>query len=100
MNQWLTGWKAEFPYLVESPSQTLQQVNKHLHAAFNKFFRNKAEFPKPNGIACFAILSDGTFYALLNSFKKREQRLKKYQRRMAHKTKYAEFHPLIPTVKG
>ncbi|MEJ2692139.1 MAG: acyl-CoA dehydrogenase C-terminal domain-containing protein, partial [Candidatus Thiodiazotropha sp.] len=39
--------------------------------------------PKPNGIACFAILSDGTFYALLNSFKKREQRLKKYQRRMA-----------------
>jgi transposase len=47
MNQWLTGWKAEFPYLVESPSQTLQQVNKHLHTAFNKFFRNKAEFPKP-----------------------------------------------------
>lgn len=39
------------------------------------------------GIARFATLSDGTFIAPLNSFKKHEQRLAKYQRRMARKVK-------------
>jgi putative transposase len=39
------------------------------------------------GVARFATLSDGTFIAPLASFKKHEQRLAKYQRRMARKVK-------------
>jgi putative transposase len=39
------------------------------------------------GIAHFATMSDGTYIAPLNSFKKHEQRLAKYQRRMARKVK-------------
>ncbi|ABM35932.1 RNA-guided endonuclease InsQ/TnpB family protein [Polaromonas naphthalenivorans] len=39
------------------------------------------------GIARFATMSDGSFALPLNSFKKREQRLKKYQRRMSRKVK-------------
>ena len=39
------------------------------------------------GVANFATLSDGTFVKPLNSFKKHEQRLKKYQRRMSRKVK-------------
>ncbi len=41
------------------------------------------------GIARFATLSDGTYYAPLNSFKKHQQRLAKYQRCMARKTKFS-----------
>jgi putative transposase len=41
------------------------------------------------GIARFATLSDGTFIAPLASFKKHEQRLAKYQRRMSRKTKFS-----------
>ncbi|RDU97674.1 RNA-guided endonuclease InsQ/TnpB family protein [Trinickia dinghuensis] len=39
------------------------------------------------GVVRFATLSDGTFIAPLSSFKKHEQRLAKYQRRMARKVK-------------
>lgn len=39
------------------------------------------------GIARFATLSDGAFLAPLNSFKRHQQRLARYQRRMARKVK-------------
>lgn len=42
------------------------------------------------GIARFATLSDGSFIAPLGSFKKHEQRLKKYQRRMSRKVKFSK----------
>jgi putative transposase len=59
--------------------------------------RREVEQPVPHGhavgidvgIARFATLSDGTFVAPLNSFKKHEQRLAKYQRRMSRKTKFS-----------
>ena len=41
------------------------------------------------GIARFATLSDGSFIAPLNSFKKHEQRLARYQRRMSRKVKFS-----------
>jgi putative transposase len=41
------------------------------------------------GIARFATLSDGSHVDPLNSFKKHEQRLAKYQRRMSRKTKFS-----------
>jgi len=46
MNQWLKDFKEQFSYLAESPSQTLQQVNKNLHGAFKKFFKKDADYPK------------------------------------------------------
>ena len=42
------------------------------------------------GIARFATLSDGTFVAPLNSFKKHEQRLARYQQRMSRKVKFSK----------
>ncbi|MBC3893129.1 transposase, partial [Undibacterium sp. LX40W] len=39
------------------------------------------------GIVRFATMSDGSFVAPLNSFKKHQQRLARYQRRMSHKAK-------------
>ena len=42
------------------------------------------------GITRFATLSDGTFYAPLNSFKKHAQRLARYQRRMSRKVKFSK----------
>ncbi len=41
------------------------------------------------GIARFATLSDGTFYAPLNSFKRHETRLRKAQQAMSRKTKFS-----------
>ncbi len=41
------------------------------------------------GIARFATMSDGSFVAPLNSFKKHQQRLARYQRRMSRKVKYS-----------
>ena len=41
------------------------------------------------GIARFATLSDGTFYAPLNSFKRHETALRKAQQAMSHKTKFS-----------
>jgi putative transposase len=42
------------------------------------------------GISRFATLSNGDFIAPLNSFKKHQQRLAKYQRRMSRKVKFSE----------
>lgn len=42
------------------------------------------------GIVRFATMSDGSFIAPLGSFKKHEQRLKKYQRRMSRKVKFSK----------
>ena len=41
------------------------------------------------GIARFATFSDGSYIAPLNSFKRKEAKLAKYQRRMAHKQKFS-----------
>ncbi|MEN9503373.1 MAG: hypothetical protein RI964_2658 [Pseudomonadota bacterium] len=41
------------------------------------------------GIARFATFSDGSYIAPLNSFKSKEAKLAKYQRRMAHKQKFS-----------
>lgn len=41
------------------------------------------------GITRFATLSDGTYYAPLNSFKRHQQRLAHYQQRMSRKTKFS-----------
>ena len=41
------------------------------------------------GIARFATLSDGSFYAPLSSFKRHEARLRKAQRAMSRKTKFS-----------
>ena len=42
------------------------------------------------GIVRFATMSDDSFIAPLGSFKKHEQRLAKYQRRMSHKVKFSK----------
>ncbi|EQD66230.1 protein containing Transposase (probable), IS891/IS1136/IS1341 [mine drainage metagenome] len=42
------------------------------------------------GIARFATLSDGTFIEPLNSFKKHEARLRRYQRAMSRKVKFSK----------
>lgn len=42
------------------------------------------------GIARFATLSDGSYVAPLNSFKKQEARLARYQRRMSRKVKFSK----------
>lgn len=60
--------------------------------------RRDVETPLPQGgivgidmgIARFATLSDGSHFAPLNSFKKHQQRLTKYQRRMAKKVKFSK----------
>ena len=41
------------------------------------------------GVARFATMSDGSFIAPLNSFKKHQQRLARYQRRMSRKVKFS-----------
>lgn len=59
--------------------------------------RRKVETGQPQGgivgldmgIARFATLSDGSHYDPLNSFRKHQQRLKRYQRRMARKVKFS-----------
>jgi putative transposase len=42
------------------------------------------------GVARFATLSDGSFVAPLNSFKKQEARLRRYQRAMSRKTRFSK----------
>ena len=46
MNNWLPSFKQEFPYLCDSPSQTLQQVTKDLAGAYKNFFEKRADFPQ------------------------------------------------------
>jgi len=42
----LPEWKKEFPWLKESPSQTLQHVLKNLERAYKNFFEKRADFPR------------------------------------------------------
>jgi putative transposase len=59
--------------------------------------RREVETPLPKGgvvgidmgIARFATLSDGTFYAPLNSFKRHQDRLRKAQQAMSRKVKFS-----------
>ena len=172
MNNWLPTWKEEFPFLQNSPAQTLQQVMADLGRGYKNFFEKRAAHPvfkkkgrssnrfrfpdgkqftvdQPNGriklpklgwiryrnsrdmlgtaknitvssnggkwlvsiqterevepaipastssigidvgIARFATMSDGSFVAPLNSFKKHQERLARYQRRMSRKVKFS-----------
>lgn len=45
MNNWLPSWKLEFPFLRESPAQTLQQVMDDLARGYKNFFEKRAEHP-------------------------------------------------------
>ena len=45
MNNWLPAWKTEYPYLTESPSQTLQQVMGDLAQGYRNFFEKRADHP-------------------------------------------------------
>jgi putative transposase len=45
MNYWIPEWKKEFPFLRESPAQTLQQVMENLAKAYEKFFKKTADHP-------------------------------------------------------
>jgi len=170
MNGWLLDWKKEFPFLSESPSQTLQQVMGDLAQGYKNFFEKRADhlvfkkkgksadsfrFPQgfkldqsnsriflPKlgwiryrnsrdilgvaknitvsanggkwfasiqtereveqqrhpatsivgidvGISRFATLSDESYIKPLNTFRKHEIQLAKYQRRMSHIKKHS-----------
>ena len=172
MNYWLPKWKKEFPFLRESPAQTLQQVMENLAKGYEKFFKKTADHPtfkkkgksadsfrfpdakqfiideannriklpklgwiryrnsrdiqgvpknitvsasagkwyfsvqtareveQPQhpstsiigidvGITRFATLSDATYINPLNTFRKHEIKLAKYQRRMSHIKKHS-----------
>ncbi len=45
MNNWLPAWKEEFPFLRESPAQTLQQVMENLAQGYKRFFKKTADHP-------------------------------------------------------
>ena len=170
MNYWIPEWKKEFPFLCESPAQTLQQVMENLAKGYEKFFKKTADHPvfkkkgkssdsfrfpqgfeidqvnsriklpklgwihyrnsreilglaknitiscvagkwyasiqtereveqeaHPSstivgidvGIARFATMSDGSHIEPLNSFKKHQKRLARYQRAMSRKVKFS-----------
>lgn len=46
MNRLLTQLKKEYPWLTESPNQSLQQVCKDLSDAFKNLFKHRADKPK------------------------------------------------------
>jgi putative transposase len=62
--------------------QTEREVDPPLHPASSSIGIDV-------GIARFATMSDGSFVAPLNRFKKHQQRLAKYQRRMSSKVKFS-----------
>ncbi|NHZ38526.1 RNA-guided endonuclease InsQ/TnpB family protein, partial [Massilia rubra] len=75
--------------------QTQREVNGERHSGTEKIL---PEQPLPTatsaigidvGIARFATMSDGSFVAPLNSFKKHQQNLARYQRRMSRKVKFS-----------
>jgi len=57
MNYWLAEWKTAFPFLMLSPSQTLQQVATDLANAYKNFFEKRAAFPvfKKKGVSKSSI---------------------------------------------
>lgn len=172
MCKWLPEWKAQLPWLKESPSHTLQKALKDVDRAYKNFFEGRASFPRfkrkgmsdsfqefdqncfkvdcatsriqlpkigwvrfrnsrvalgqaksitvsqnggkwfasiqterevpqpvptattaigiDMGIARFASMSDGTYIEPLSSFKKHEDRLRRYQRAMSRKKKFSK----------
>lgn len=46
MNHWLPKWKQEYPFLRDSPAQTLHQATKDLERAYKNFFEKRADFPQ------------------------------------------------------
>ena len=42
----LPQWKGELPWLKAAPSQSLQQLLKHLEAGFRNFFAKRTDFPR------------------------------------------------------
>ncbi len=62
--------------------QTQREVAQPLHTATTAIGIDV-------GIARFATMSDATYLAPLNSFKKHQQRLARYQRRMSRKIKFS-----------
>ncbi|MDD1649058.1 MAG: transposase [Methylococcaceae bacterium] len=62
--------------------QTEREVNPPMH-------HSTAAVGIDMGVARFATLSDGTFYAPLNSFKRHETALRKAQQGMSRKTKFS-----------
>jgi len=63
--------------------QTEREVKRPLHTSTTSIGIDV-------GIARFATLSNGDYIAPLNSFKKHQQRLAKYQRRMSRKVKFSK----------
>jgi putative transposase len=45
MNHWLPAWKEEFPFLKNSPAQTLQQVMADLGRGYQNLFEKRAAAP-------------------------------------------------------
>lgn len=166
----LTQWKRDLPWLVDAPSQSLQQALKDLERAYQNFFAKRAQFPRfkkrgqrgafryPQGVKLeahngrlflpklgwmrlrlsrevlgiiknatvsssagkwyvslqterevqppkhsattsigidlglvrFATLSDGRYYAPLNSLKRHELKLRRYQRALSRKVKFGQ----------
>jgi len=46
MNYWLPAWKNEYPFLRDSPAQTLQHVMINLERGYKNFFEKRADFPR------------------------------------------------------
>jgi putative transposase len=43
MNDWIPEWGKGFPFLCESPAQTLQQIMENLAKGYEKFFKKKGK---------------------------------------------------------
>ena len=93
----LTAWRnsQETPWLKDAPAHPLQHALKDLDRAYLLQSKRRRvlfihEWPDGHGLRdakSFATFSDGSFLAPLNSFRQHEQRLARYQRRMARKVK-------------
>ena len=97
MSKHLTTWRnsPETPWLKDAHVHPLQQALKDLDRAYLLQSKRRRvlfihEWPDGHGLRdakSFATFSDGSFLAPLNSFRQHEQRLARYQRRMARKVK-------------
>ena len=93
----LTAWRnsQETPWLKDAPAHPLQHALKDLDRAYLLQSKRRRvlfihEWPDGHGLRdakSFATFSDGSFLVPLNSFRQHEQRLARYQRRMARKVK-------------
>ncbi len=108
MCKWLPVWEKEPDswWLKDTPSQLFQGVIKELARAYKNLLDKRADFPAFKkktggidvGITRFATMSDASFIASLNSFKKHQKhqkhqehqkRLARYQRRISRKVKFS-----------